>query len=84
MAILIADSGATKSEWCFIDDNNRKKRFSTQGISPYFLNTEEIEALLRLELLPGLKNSVVLDEKTPGLVTITICDSNDCGHENRL
>jgi N-acetylglucosamine kinase-like BadF-type ATPase len=54
MAILIADSGATKCEWCFIDDRKRKKRLTTQGISPYFLNTQEIETLLRLELLPGL------------------------------
>jgi len=58
MAILIADSGATKCEWCYIDDKNRKKRFTTQGISPYFLNTEEIVTLLRLELVPGLKQSV--------------------------
>jgi glucosamine kinase len=58
MGILIADSGATKCEWCFIDNNNRKKQFSTQGISPYFLNTAEIETLLRLELLPGLRKSV--------------------------
>ena len=58
MAILIADSGATKCEWCFIDNKNRKKRFSTQGISPYFLNTDQIEALLKVELLPGLKTSI--------------------------
>src|SRR5687767_7842926 len=57
MAILIADSGATKCEWCYIDDNKRKKIFSTQGISPYFLNTDEIETLLRLELVPGLKKT---------------------------
>ncbi len=54
MAILIADSGATKCEWCYIDDKKRKKRISTQGISPYFLNTDQIETLLRLELIPGL------------------------------
>jgi glucosamine kinase len=38
---LIADSGATKAEWCLIN-NGRKKTFFTQGISPYFLNTEQI------------------------------------------
>lgn len=52
---LIADSGATKCEWCLIN-NGRKKNIFTQGISPYFLNSEEIIALLQKELLPKLKN----------------------------
>jgi N-acetylglucosamine kinase-like BadF-type ATPase len=55
MAILIADSGATKCEWCFVDDNNKKKILFTQGISPYFLNSLQIESILTNELLPGLK-----------------------------
>lgn len=50
---LIADSGATKAEWCLV---NGKKRttFFTQGISPYFLTTAQIADLLRAELLPQL------------------------------
>lgn len=50
---LIADSGATKAEWCLV---NGKKRttFFTQGISPYFLTTAQIADLLRTELLPQL------------------------------
>jgi glucosamine kinase len=36
---LIADSGATKAEWCLIN-NEKKKILFTQGISPYFLSTE--------------------------------------------
>ncbi len=55
---LIADSGATKAEWCLIR-NGRKKTIFTQGISPYFLSTEEIYALLSKELLPALKNVTV-------------------------
>jgi len=51
---LIADSGATKAEWCLIRDGKKKTIF-TQGISPYFLDTDQIEALLRTELLPKLK-----------------------------
>ncbi|MBN8685486.1 MAG: N-acetylglucosamine kinase [Chitinophagales bacterium] len=54
---LIADSGATKAEWCLIR-NGRRKTIFTQGISPYFLNTGQIEALLRSELLPALKKTV--------------------------
>lgn len=51
---LIADSGATKAEWCLVKDNKRKTIF-TQGISPYFLSTEQIRELVENELLPLLK-----------------------------
>jgi N-acetylglucosamine kinase-like BadF-type ATPase len=52
---LIADSGATKAEWCLVY-NGKKKTIFTQGISPYFLNTEQISDLLQKELKPKLKN----------------------------
>jgi N-acetylglucosamine kinase-like BadF-type ATPase len=52
---LIADSGATKAEWCLVNGNKVKTIF-TQGISPYFLNTEQITDLLNKELKPKLKN----------------------------
>ncbi|MBK8951449.1 MAG: N-acetylglucosamine kinase [Chitinophagaceae bacterium] len=55
---LIADSGATKAEWCLIGQG-RKKTIFTQGISPYFLNTIQIKELLIKELMPKLKNAVV-------------------------
>ena len=51
--ILIADSGSTKCEWCLVS-NNKKKKFITSGISPYFLKSEEIVALLQTELLPHI------------------------------
>ncbi len=55
---LIADSGATKCEWCLLE-NGKKKTILTQGISPYFLNTEQIVALLQKELIPKLKNAKI-------------------------
>lgn len=55
---LIADSGATKCEWCLIDGSSKKK-IMTSGISPYFLNAEQIEQLLLKNLVPKLKNAVV-------------------------
>ena len=57
MAILIADSGSTKCEWCFIE-NGRKKIIETQGASPYFLNEKQLVAMMQQELLPGLKNKI--------------------------
>jgi glucosamine kinase len=46
---LIADSGATKAEWCLLN-KGRKKGFFTQGISPYFLSTDQIADLISSEL----------------------------------
>lgn len=48
---LIADSGSTKTEWCLISDGKKKKAV-TQGLSPYFLNAEQISEILKKEL-PG-------------------------------
>lgn len=55
---LIADSGATKAEWCLLQ-NGRKRTLFTQGISPYFLTTAQITEILQKELLPKLKKTVV-------------------------
>lgn len=55
---LIADSGATKAEWCVLTGTKRKT-IITQGISPYFLNTTQIMELLKNELAPTLKKTEV-------------------------
>ena len=55
---LIADSGATKAEWCLLD-GSRKKTIFTQGISPYFLNSDQIRSLLSKELCPFLKKASI-------------------------
>jgi glucosamine kinase len=55
---LIADSGATKAEWCLLN-NGKKKTLFTQGISPYFLNTDQIAELVTKELTSKLKNVTV-------------------------
>ena len=47
--ILIADSGSTKCEWCYLH-KGKKKKIITTGISPYFLNAEQIYKLLQKEL----------------------------------
>ncbi len=52
---LIADVGATKGEWCLIN-NGRKRTIFTQGISPYFMGADQISELLRKELASKLKN----------------------------
>ena len=49
--LLIADSGSTKTDWRLIDENNKNHHFSTQGLNPYFLNSEDIITILNKELL---------------------------------
>lgn len=50
---IIADSGATKCEWCILGIDSIQT-IITAGISPYFLKVEEIIDLLQRELLPFL------------------------------
>ncbi len=57
---LIADSGATKCEWCLVK-KGKKKTITTIGISPYFLDQLQIISLLQKELLPKIKN-ITVDE----------------------
>lgn len=57
---LIADSGATKTEWCLLN-GNKKTIFITQGMSPYFISAEEMETILLNELTPQIKK-IKVDE----------------------
>lgn len=59
MSILIADSGATKCEWCLVSNSNKMQSIFSQGISPYFLNAVQVETILRNELLPSLPKKPV-------------------------
>lgn len=54
---LIADSGSTKSAWCLLD-GKIKRKITTQGISPYFLNGLQIKEIVEKELLPKLRKQV--------------------------
>lgn len=61
MSILIADSGATKCEWCLVSPGKRTKTIFTQGISPYFMNAVQIESLVRQEVLTKFKNTAITE-----------------------
>jgi glucosamine kinase len=57
MAIMIADSGSTKCEWCFLS-NGKKQTVFTQGASPYFLNEDQMVTMIASELLPSLGKKI--------------------------
>ena len=56
--ILIADSGATKAEWCLVKGKGKKTIF-TDGISPYFLDTPAIVDLLQKQFVPSMRNAYI-------------------------
>ncbi|HTN67987.1 MAG TPA: hypothetical protein VLZ33_00830 [Dysgonamonadaceae bacterium] len=56
--ILIADSGATKTDWCLVEDGEVNHRFNTKGLSPVFQSQEEMSTEIREHLLPELKECV--------------------------
>ncbi len=57
---LIADSGATKAEWCLLSGKKKRILF-TQGISPYLMTTDQIIKLLQKELKPKLKKEKITE-----------------------
>ncbi len=55
---LIADSGSTKTEWCLLK-NDKPTLFTSQGMSPYFVNASQVENILQNEVFPYLgKNKI--------------------------
>ncbi|HBG57696.1 MAG TPA: ATPase [Porphyromonadaceae bacterium] len=57
--ILIADSGATKTDWCLTHGGQIVQQFSTKGFSPVYQSEEEIAEEVRLHVYPLLKEKKV-------------------------
>ncbi len=54
--ILIADSGATKTDWCLLQKGEIIDRFETKGISPVFQTEKEIAEEIAAHVYPQLKD----------------------------
>ena len=52
--LLIADSGSTKTNWCYFTDENKTQYFSTVGINPFFNSADEIASMLEMNLTPKI------------------------------
>ena len=57
--ILIADSGATKTDWCVVENGQPIQQISTKGINPFFQSEEEISNEIATSLLPQLKTNAL-------------------------
>ncbi|MFZ4863032.1 N-acetylglucosamine kinase [Sphingobacterium sp. Mn56C] len=58
--IIIADGGSTKTNWCLLDDNQKKIYFNTEGYNPYFVDSDYIVGSLK----KGLPQDLPLEKIT--------------------
>lgn len=56
--IIIADGGSTKTNWCLLDDSNKKIYFNTDGYNPYFVDSDYIVSSLK----KGLPTDIPFDK----------------------
>ena len=56
---IIADSGATKTDWCLINGLGEMKTVQTVGLNPYFLDEDGILNILQKDLHPFLDSTKV-------------------------
>ena len=55
---LIADSGSTKTEWCLLQ-NEKPAIFTSQGMSPYFVDDKGMIKIMEEEVSLHLKNQPI-------------------------
>ncbi len=58
-AILVVDSGSTKTHWCVVENGKIKQEVFTDGINPFYQTDMEIIALVDLQLIPKLENDQI-------------------------
>ena len=59
--ILIADSGATKTDWCFGTTLSDRQTIQTEGISPFHMDKAYIDGIILQQLIPQLPASALSD-----------------------
>lgn len=55
--IGIVESGSTKTQWCFVNEENKKFLNRTLGFNPYYQSVDEIYQTLKNDLLPHIQFS---------------------------
>jgi len=58
MAILIADSGSTKTDWVLLEGNTIIATCHTIGFNPYFQSSDDIYVEIKSKLMPILSNKI--------------------------
>lgn len=55
---LIADCGSTKTHWCLLNNDSVEREVYTIGMNAILLTAEEMQQIMRSELLPQLDDTV--------------------------
>ncbi len=58
---IVADGGATKSNWCMITPENKRIYFNTEGYNPYFIDTPGVIKSCRESLPKEIDFSLATD-----------------------
>jgi glucosamine kinase len=58
MAILIAESGSSKTDWRLIHQENKISQYKTVGFNPFYQNSTSILQELEANLLPNIEGEV--------------------------
>jgi len=74
--ILIADSGATKADWRFIDKDGSISAFSTAGLSPLFWTSKEMADEINKKFTKKIKSQIT-SEKSQIYFYGTSCSSKE-------
>jgi N-acetylglucosamine kinase-like BadF-type ATPase len=59
--ILIADSGATKSDWVLVDQTHEKMSFQLVGMNPFYIGSDKISENLKRHIVPFVDFKKVTD-----------------------
>jgi len=59
--IIIADGGSTKTNWCLLNNENKKVYFNTEGYNPYFVTKDYIIESLKKNLPKDLDFSKITE-----------------------
>lgn len=57
--LLIADSGSTKTDWCYIDKNSHRFYFQSKGMNPYNISQENLQTEIEMDVLPNLHTTEI-------------------------
>jgi len=49
---LIADSGATKSDWVLMDNSGERMSFQLSGMNPFYISSDKISEILTHDIVP--------------------------------
>jgi N-acetylglucosamine kinase-like BadF-type ATPase len=60
--LLIADSGSTKTDWRLVGAHNAITQLATQGLNPYFISEQDLVQVLKLEVVPHVKEAGSVDQ----------------------